>query len=116
MYMQHPVDEKKLGLHAKLILFDREHAFIGSTNLDPRSLNMNTEIGIIIQSEELNARLREKLEIDFDRRNAWHLQMDSDGKVNWVADDAVLDELPADTAFQRLEDWFISKIPIEKEF
>jgi putative cardiolipin synthase len=115
MYMQSPVDDKKLGLHAKLILFDREHAFIGSTNLDPRSLHMNTEIGIIIQSEELNARLREKLEIDFDRRNAWHLQIDSDGKVNWVADDAVLDELPVDTAFQRLEDWFISKIPIEKE-
>jgi putative cardiolipin synthase len=27
----------------------------------------------------------------------------------------VLDELPADTPFQQLEDWFISKIPIEKE-
>jgi putative cardiolipin synthase len=115
MYMQSPVDEKKLGLHAKLILFDREHVFIGSTNLDPRSLHMNTEIGIFIQSEELNARLREKLAIDFDRRNAWHLQIDSDGKIIWVSDDAVLDELPADTAFQRLEDWFIGLLPLEEE-
>jgi putative cardiolipin synthase len=115
MYMQSPVDEKKLGLHAKLILFDREHVFIGSTNLDPRSLHMNTEIGIFIQSEELNARLREKLAIDFDRRNAWHLQIDSDGKIIWISDDAVLDELPADTAFQRLEDWFIGLLPLEEE-
>jgi phosphatidylserine/phosphatidylglycerophosphate/cardiolipin synthase-like enzyme len=95
--------------------FDREHVFIGSTNLDPRSLHQNTEIGIFIQSEELNARLREKLAIDFDRRNAWHLQIDSDGKIIWVSDDAVLDELPADTAFQRLEDWFIGLLPLEEE-
>ena len=115
IYMRNPVDDKKLGLHAKLILFDREHAFIGSTNLDPRSLHMNTEIGIFIQSEELNKRLRERLAIDFDRRNAWHLQMNSDGRTIWVADDVILDDLPADTAFQRLEDWFISILPVEEE-
>ena len=113
--MRSPVDDKRLGLHAKLILFDREHTFIGSTNLDPRSLHMNTEIGIFIQSEELNRRLRQKLAIDFDRRNAWHLQMGSDGRTLWVADVVTLDDLPADTAFQRLEDWFISTLPVEKE-
>ena len=115
IYMRHPVDNKKLGLHAKLILFDRDHVFIGSTNLDPRSLHQNTEIGIFIQSNELNQRLREKLVIDFHKRNAWHLQMGDDGKIVWVADDIVLDSQPADSAFQRLEDWFLSALPIEEE-
>ena len=115
IYMRSPVDNKKLGLHAKLILFDRDHVFIGSTNLDPRSLHQNTEIGIFIQSADLNQRLREKLAIDFHKRNAWHLQMGDDGKIAWVADDIVLDSQPADSAFQRLEDWFISILPVEEE-
>lgn len=115
IYMQRPVDRKKLGLHAKLILIDEDHAFIGSANMDPRSLQLNTEIGIFIQSNELNQRLRAKLEVDFHKRNAWHLQVADDGGIVWVADDIVLDSQPTDSAFQRLEDWFLSILPIEGE-
>lgn len=114
-YILSPVDEKTLGLHAKLILIDQEYSFIGSANLDPRSLHLNTEIGLLIQSTELNQRLREKLEVDFHKRNAWHLQVADDGGIIWVADDIVLDSQPADSAFQRLEDWFLSILPIEGE-
>lgn len=115
IYMRDPVDNKKLGLHAKLILLDREYAFIGSMNLDPRSLHQNTEIGIFIQSNELNQRLREKLAIDFHKRNAWHLQESDDGGIVWVADDIVLDSQPTDSVFQLIEDWFLSILPIEEE-
>ena len=115
MYMRNPADKKKLGLHAKLILIDQEHTFIGSTNMDPRSLHLNTEIGVFIQSYELNQHLREKLEIDFHKRNAWHLQLAGNGMIIWVADDIVLDSQPTDSAFQRLEDWFLSILPIEEE-
>ena len=115
IYMRNPVDDKKLGLHAKLILFDQEHTFIGSTNMDPRSLRLNTEIGVFIQSYELNQHLRQQLEIDFHKRNAWHLQAADNGRIIWVADDIVLDSQPADSAFQRLEDWFLSILPIEEE-
>ena len=115
IYMQNPVDRKKLGLHAKLILIDQEYTFIGSTNMDPRSLHLNTEIGVFIQSNQLNQRLREKIEIDFHKRNAWHLQVADNGRIAWVADDIVLNSQPADSAFQRLEDWFLSILPIEEE-
>jgi hypothetical protein len=37
------------------------------------------------------------------------------GKVIWVADDIVLESQPTDSAFQRLEDWFLSILPIEEE-
>jgi putative cardiolipin synthase len=41
------------ALHAKVFVFDRRQVFIGSMNLDPRSLHLNTEIGVLIDSPEL---------------------------------------------------------------
>jgi putative cardiolipin synthase len=38
------------ALHAKAFVFDRERVFVGSMNLDSRSLRINTEIGLIIES------------------------------------------------------------------
>jgi putative cardiolipin synthase len=40
-------------LHAKLFVFDRQRLFIGSMNFDLRSMHLNTEIGLIIDSPEL---------------------------------------------------------------
>ncbi len=42
-----------LTLHTKLILIDRRYLFVGSLNLDPRSLEINAEMGLLIDSEEL---------------------------------------------------------------
>ena len=41
------------ALHAKVFVFDRKRVFIGSMNLDQRSLYLNTEFGLIIDSPEL---------------------------------------------------------------
>jgi putative cardiolipin synthase len=41
------------SLHAKMFLVDREQVFIGSMNLDPRSVEINTEIGLLIDSPAL---------------------------------------------------------------
>jgi len=41
------------SLHAKSFILDREQVFIGSLNLDPRSVVENTEIGIMVQSSEI---------------------------------------------------------------
>ena len=38
------------SLHAKLFVFDRKRLFIGSMNFDQRSMHLNTEIGLIIDS------------------------------------------------------------------
>jgi putative cardiolipin synthase len=43
----------QFSLHAKAFVFDRKKIFIGSANFDARSLNLNTEIGVIIESPEL---------------------------------------------------------------
>ncbi len=43
----------QFALHAKVFVFDRQRVFVGSMNLDRRSLHVNTEIGVIIDSPEL---------------------------------------------------------------
>ena len=40
-------------LHAKTAVIDRKTVFIGSMNLDPRSANSNTELGMFIESPAL---------------------------------------------------------------
>jgi putative cardiolipin synthase len=40
----------KASLHAKSFVFDGKKAFIGSLNLDPRSFEQNTEIGVLFNS------------------------------------------------------------------
>ncbi|MGB5456271.1 MAG: phospholipase D family protein, partial [Gammaproteobacteria bacterium] len=44
---------EKLTLHTKGILIDRKRVFVGSLNLDPRSIDINTEMGLLIDSPEL---------------------------------------------------------------
>ena len=41
------------SLHAKLFVLDRQRLFVGSMNFDQRSMHLNTEIGLIIDSPEL---------------------------------------------------------------
>jgi putative cardiolipin synthase len=114
-YMRDPVDRKHLGLHGKVLLIDKDQVYIGSANLDPRSLRLNTEMGLLIRSRDFNQWVRDVVALDFEQRNAWHLQMQANGKLTWVADDTLLHVQPAESSFQRIEDWFLSILPIEKE-
>ncbi len=52
------------ALHAKVFVFDRERAFVGSMNFDRRSLRINTELGLIIDSPQDRARDRRALRCD----------------------------------------------------
>ncbi len=43
----------KSSLHAKTMVLDRKAMFVGSMNLDQRSLNINNEIGILFLNQEI---------------------------------------------------------------
>jgi putative cardiolipin synthase len=47
------VNSTRATLHTKAFAIDGEHLFIGSFNFDPRSANINTEMGVFINSPEL---------------------------------------------------------------
>ncbi len=113
LYMEEPVDDKQLGLHAKLLLIDDNLAFIGSCNLDPRSLKINTEVGLVIESVALNQSLRKHLAIDFHLRNAWAVRRADDGQLVWLGENEVHTSFPDASNIDRLEDWFIGLLPID---
>jgi putative cardiolipin synthase len=115
LYMLTPVEEKALALHAKVLVIDNDKVFIGSANLDPRSLRINTEIGLLVDSEVLNRQIREAVRPDFDPGNAWRLEIADDGHVFWVSSEQRLDSQPAASFMQRIEDWFLAHLPIENE-
>ena len=51
---------KNASLHAKTFISDRRYLFVGSMNLDPRSVQLNTELGFVIDSPELAEGLIER--------------------------------------------------------
>ena len=50
------------SLHTKVFILDRNTVFIGSLNLDPRSVDINTEMGILFHSPEMAAGLAKALD------------------------------------------------------
>ncbi len=68
----------KLSLHAKVVVFDKEKVFVGTLNLDPRSIVLNTEVGILVHSPELALKIIEDLEVDFQAQNSWRLELERD--------------------------------------
>lgn len=66
-----PAGGPYLCLHAKSMVIDGEIVFIGSYNLDPRSENLNTEVGLIIRDRQLAQTLTTSISIDMRPENAW---------------------------------------------
>ncbi|HUQ51511.1 MAG TPA: phospholipase D family protein, partial [Gammaproteobacteria bacterium] len=59
-----PATSEHLGLHSKAVVVDDERAFVGSPNVDPRSMVLNTEIGIVGEGPVFTARVAALLERD----------------------------------------------------
>jgi putative cardiolipin synthase len=108
-----PVVSGFVGLHAKASVVDRTRVFIGSFNLDPRSRNINTEMGIVIDSPELGEELADKIEFLMEPENSWRVETDENGKLIWVSSDGTLTRQPAQSFWQRVQDVFFKIFPKE---
>lgn len=51
----------RASLHAKVFVLDRRQSFVGSMNLDPRSIKLNSELGVIIDNAELASGIVEQV-------------------------------------------------------
>ena len=60
-----------LCIHAKSFVLDGRVAYIGTYNLDPRSANLNTEVGLLVYDEQVAALLKEDILNDMAPRNSW---------------------------------------------
>ena len=70
------------SLHAKTFSADGRMIFIGSFNFDPRSIWLNTEMGLVIESEQLARRMHENMETELADR-AYRVSLDARGRMQW---------------------------------
>ena len=104
------------SLHAKTFAADGNRLFIGSFNFDPRSMHLNTEMGLMIDS----AALARQVHASFDSAipsNAYRLSLDEQGRLLWhsgVGDPPpVYSTEPQTQWHQRWLLWLLGKMPIE---
>lgn len=65
------------SLHAKSMVVDQKIAYIGTFNFDPRSENLNTEVGVVIDSAELATALARTIMTDTEKENSWNARTDN---------------------------------------
>lgn len=64
---------------------DRTAVYIGTYNLDPRSENLNTEVGVVIHDPVQAARVATAIETDMLPANSWNPATDQpDGMAGFM--------------------------------
>jgi putative cardiolipin synthase len=77
-----------VSLHAKVFVVDREQVFVGSLNLDPRSVDLNTELGIVVESPALAKEVARLFENLLQPALSYRLSLDGpDGDLLWTAEE-----------------------------
>lgn len=111
-----PFGSSGSSLHAKTFAVDGKSVYVGSFNFDPRSANLNTELGLVIDSPVLAGAIGQS----FDTRipaGAYHVQLDASGKLYWLEpkDGQLIrhDTEPGAGVWQRFSVWFFSLLPLE---
>lgn len=103
------------SLHAKTFAFDDETLFIGSMNLDPRSIKLNTEIGILLSSPKLTADVTQPILRNINKY-AYRLRLNGD-KLVWIANESGnevrYDKEPLTSNWQRIRVNLLGILPIE---
>jgi len=68
---QHRNNDYYVCIHAKSYVIDSKKVWIGSFNLDPRSANLNTEVGVIIYDEKVARAVEKNIRRDMSDANSW---------------------------------------------
>ncbi len=98
------------ALHAKTLIADGRWLFVGSMNVDERSLKLNTELGFLIDSPALAGKLEAALN-DGLPRFAWAVER-KDGALAWREDDRLIQPEPGTTLLQRLAFRLLGWLPL----
>ena len=107
-------------LHTKALVWDRDTLFIGSLNLDPRSIDINTELGLLVESEELAQQVAAYMDQGANLNNAYRVQLNNAGDLVWTTrmDNGELvqfDKEPQTSALKRGTADFIKMLPAESQ-
>ena len=103
-----------MTLHTKAFLIDQRYLFVGSLNLDPRSIEINAEMGLLIDSAKMIAENHS----DSDAILAavtYRVLLNEEGDLEWhgrINGEEVIETREPDTsAWLRFKAWFMKIAP-----
>jgi len=113
-----------VSLHAKTLVVDGHEVFVGSMNMDPRSRSLNTEMGVVVDSVALAARITRFFEQATRPENAFTVELVPTGgqplsraPMRWSARDdgkvVSFDHDPDTSPARRAEVGLLRLLPIE---
>jgi cardiolipin synthase C len=111
----------QFGLHAKVFVIDGQRAFVGSMNFDQRSLDINTEIGVIIDSPQIAREIAARFQAIAQPANSYRLSLDASRatgpSIQWMTEvdgkAVVFDTDPDVDAGKRALIQTLSLLPLE---
>ena len=89
--------------------------FLGSLNLDPRAIDINTEMGILVDDPVLAQRIFDWFASITVPANAWRVGLDEARKLFWESSSGRTTIEPAKTFGERVGDFFYSLIIPESQ-
>ena len=99
-------------------MVDRRWLFVGSLNVDPRSIDINTEMGVVIDSTELSEELAVEIEAAL-KVNAYKVMLNEKGNLRWVAlrngEEVFFSKEPESSWWRRFQVGLYSLLPLEKQ-
>jgi putative cardiolipin synthase len=107
-----------LTLHSKVATVDRQRLFVGSFNLDPRSLYLNTEMGMAVTSDTLARQMAASI-LDTLPEQAYKLRLSRKGRLQWLLRAGGVEEVimtePQTSFWRRLRTRLMGLLPIEEQ-
>lgn len=71
-------------IHTKAFVFDRQIAVVGTYNLDPLSMVINSEVVTVINNQPFARRLALRMEKDFARCLEYKINIEADGRIKVI--------------------------------
>lgn len=104
------------SLHAKTFEVDGEKIFIGSYNVDQRSRNLNTEMGLVVDSPTMAQQLAASFKQNMTER-AYQVKLAPDGSLYWIGTQKGVvtryDTEPGTSLLERMGITVLSWLPID---
>lgn len=100
------------SLHAKTFVIDNKKLFVGSFNFDPRSVELNTEMGLIFEQAQLTREFRSRVAQHLPAI-AYQIKLNEEKQLEWHGRTAVHYQEPDATWWRRASVVVLSYLPIE---
>ncbi len=101
------------SLHSKAAVIDDSVAFVGSFNLDPRSISLNCEQGVLLTDPAIAAQVAQLFDEMCAPSSAWRVDRDANGSLRWSDGTHTYHREPEASLTRRIQAKLARWLPIE---